>query len=260
MRLVIGLFVIWVLTPLHPDAWKKLEETVYVENASNDGDSFHAKRNRSTYIFRLYFVDCPETDARYPDRIREQADYFGLTSEQALKGGEMAAKAIEKMLKDQPLEVHTKYANARGASDKKRYYAMVRIGDQWLSEWLVEQGWARVFGRDTDLPDGTSTRLYWSRLRKLEREAKEAGRGLWGLAAGSLPEEGEGGTLTVKLTRQTPIFSADPPHRLVGQLPKGWEVQIGPTTRTGFREASFTSPGGSAFTGEIQKLYLPQIP
>jgi len=255
-----GLLIFWMLcvTPLFANSWRELDGTRYVENESNDGDSFHAKRNRSTYIFRLYYVDAPETDTRYPDRVAEQATYFGLSSEQAVKGGKQAAKAVEKLLAGQDLEVHTRYENARGASDKKRYYAMVRVGDRWLSEWLVEQGWARVYGRSRELPNGTSERLYWSRLRKLEREAKKAKRGLWGMADGGLPAGGEGEPVTIRLDRQTPVFSKDPPHRMVGQLPQGWEVQLGGATRTGFREVSFTSPGGSSFTGEIQILYLPR--
>ncbi len=245
------------VTPLWANGWKTLDGTRYVENQSNDGDSFHAKRNSSTYILRLYYVDTLETDNRYPDRVAEQAEYFGLTSEQALKGGQRAAEAVEKRLKDQDLTVYTRYENARGASEKKRYYAMIELEGQWLSEWLVEQGWARVYGRARELPDGTSERLYWSRLRKLEREARKAGRGLWGMADEGNPGGEDGGGVTVKLPRQTPVFSKAPPHRMVGQLPQGWEVQLGPATRTGFREVSFLSPGGNPFTGEIQNLYVP---
>jgi endonuclease YncB( thermonuclease family) len=252
------LWMALMVLPGHADAWRVLDGTGYLENQANDGDSFHAKRNTREYLLRLYYVDCPETDSRYPDRVKEQADYFGLTPEQAVKGGKLAAEAVEKKLKGRTLEVHTRYEDARGASNMKRYFAMVRLDDQWLSEWLVENGWARVHGVSRELPDGTSERLYWSRLRKLEREAREAKRGLWGLAAGTLPVQGEGGFTTVKLDRQTPVFSSEPPHRMVGQLPEGWEVELGPQTRTGFREVRFTSPGGHDFTGEIQNLYVPR--
>jgi hypothetical protein len=77
------------------------------------------------------------------------------------------------------------------------------------------------------------------------------------VAAGTVVLQGDGGGVTRKLPQQTPVFSKEPPHRLVGQLPKGWEVTLGPSTRAGFREASFTSPGGTKFTGEIQEIMVP---
>ena len=33
---------------------------------------------------RLYFVDAPETNPRYPERTREQAEYFGATLDQVM--------------------------------------------------------------------------------------------------------------------------------------------------------------------------------
>lgn len=230
--------------------WTELDGVSYDQEKYSDGDSFRASRNRSRYIFRLYYVDAPETDDRYPDRLQEQAEYFGLTPEQILKGGKQAAEWLHNTLSKSTFTVYTRYADARGASDRKRYYAMVKIGDRWLSELLVENGFARVFGSDSDLPDGTSARIYWSRLRKLEREAKEARRGLWGLKWGNVPRR-------VKLTALTPVFHHDPPHRMVGNLPAGWEVTVGKETRSGFRKVSFISASGNQFEGEIQEVSLP---
>jgi endonuclease YncB( thermonuclease family) len=34
-----------------------------MENASNDGDSFHVKADGEERIFRLYFVDTPESES-----------------------------------------------------------------------------------------------------------------------------------------------------------------------------------------------------
>lgn len=237
-------------------AWRTLDGTSYVENPANDGDSFHARRNTRTYVFRLYFVDAPETDDRFPERLRAQADYFGVTTEQVMAGGEEAARYVDELLRDQTLEVHTRYEDARGAG-KRRYYAMVRLEDRWLSERLIEKGLARVFGVGRALPDDTAERKYWNRLRKLEKEAREAGRGLWGVAAGTVVMKGLEDGATMTLPAQTPVFDKDPPHRMVGQLPKGWEVKVGPQTRVGFREVRFTSPGGNAFVGEIQEFSLP---
>lgn len=235
--------------------WTELEGVVYEVEKYSDGDSFRAKRNRSDYVFRLYYVDAPESDERFPDRNQEQADYFGVTVEQALKGGGLAAEFLHDLLeKEKTFTVYTRYADARGGSDQKRYYAMVKIGDRWLSELLVENGFVRLHGVESELPDGTSSRIYWSRLRKLEREAREAHRGIWGLASGRGPQAAP---QAVTLTAPTPVFQARPPHRLAGTLPAGWEVTVGAPTRPGFRAVSFTSPAGNEFTGEIQESQLP---
>ena len=181
--LILHLSLLFLLPVASARGWTELDNVIYEKEKYSDGDSFRAKRNRSTYIFRLYFVDTPETDARFPNRIKKQADYFGIEVDQAMEGGEDAAKWLHDLLQSQErLTVYTRYDDARGASDRKRYYAMIKIGDRWLSELLVENGFARVFGMDSELPDGTSARNYWSRLRKLEKKAKAEQRGLWGRA------------------------------------------------------------------------------
>ena len=78
----------------HPVAarssWKVLDGCHYVTNRSNDGDSFHVTAGGKQYLFRLYFVDAPETDMSFRDRIDEQAKYFGITSAQTIKVGKIA--------------------------------------------------------------------------------------------------------------------------------------------------------------------------
>ena len=58
----------------------------YLIKRANDGDSFHVSVNGKEYIFRLYFVDTPEVDTEFPQRVKEQARYFGITPEQATPG------------------------------------------------------------------------------------------------------------------------------------------------------------------------------
>src|SRR5438477_12483423 len=62
----------------------------YLVKRGNDGDSFHVSVQGKEYIFRLYFVDAPETTNEFRDRIEEQANYFGVTVDQVLKLGELA--------------------------------------------------------------------------------------------------------------------------------------------------------------------------
>ncbi len=176
--------MLWVTVVAPAEAWRKLEGVRFEDNAANDADSFHAKRKRTEYLFRLYFVDAPETDRRYPGRVKEQAEYFGVTEEEAVQGGRRAAEFVAGLLAGKELEVYTQYADARGASGMKRYFAMVRVEGRWLSELLVEKGYARLHGVGVDVPEGHSARRFWSRLRTLENEAKREKRGLWGVAAG----------------------------------------------------------------------------
>lgn len=236
--------------------WKELDGVRLLEHDANDGDSFHAKRKRTEYLFRLYYVDTAETDLRFEDRVQEQADYFGVTIPEVMKGAEAAAEFVKNLLKDQEFTVYTRYEDARGSSTLKRYFAMVKVGDKWLCELLVENGHARIFGKPSDLPDGTPERIHWARLRKLESEAKAAHRGTWGIASGKIAVDRLKPGQTIKLPSRTAIFQLTPPHQLVGHLPEGWEVKAGSTTREGFLEISFTSPGGSEFTGEIQESSL----
>ncbi len=67
--------------------WQTYENCTLLQNESNDGDSFHVRAGGKEYIFRLYFVDTPETDASIPDRVAEQAKYFHVTVPQTLQIG-----------------------------------------------------------------------------------------------------------------------------------------------------------------------------
>src|SRR5215203_6734405 len=59
--------------------WVVLENCRLITNPANDGDSFHASAGDKEYLFRLYLVDAPETDALAPERLIVQAKYFGIT-------------------------------------------------------------------------------------------------------------------------------------------------------------------------------------
>ena len=68
--------------------WVVLENCRLITNPANDGDSFHVSAGEKEYLFRLYFVDAPETDEMTPRRVSiEQAKYFGITVPQAIEVG-----------------------------------------------------------------------------------------------------------------------------------------------------------------------------
>jgi len=68
---------------------------IYKPQRWNDGDSFHVVLpDRKEVIFRLYFVDAPEEERVYADRIAEQAAYFGITPDAAIQIGREALAGL----------------------------------------------------------------------------------------------------------------------------------------------------------------------
>src|SRR5437870_11059995 len=125
--------------------WTKLEHCQLVRNPGNDGDSFHVRANDKEYIFRLYLVDAPETDARIPARLIEQAKYFQITVPQAIEVGEAAKEFTREKLRE-PFTVFTRMSDAMGDSRIERRAAFVQTKEGDLGEQLVRNGLGRVFG------------------------------------------------------------------------------------------------------------------
>lgn len=169
--------------------WEKLEQCTLAGDEYMDGDSFHVRHQGKDYIFRLYFVDAPETDTTLEDRIGDQADYFGIPRLRVPKIGRRAARLTLKKL--QPgFTVYTQWADAMGSSAQQRFFGVVKIGKRDLAEMLVEEGLARVYGESIQLPDGTMPDMFFDRLRRLEQQARQKKRGVWGTLAAA-PDEDE---------------------------------------------------------------------
>lgn len=174
---------------LHPVAshaaqpWKNLTDCHLLPNRANDGDSFHVQHKGKEYIFRLYFVDCPETDNSFPDRVSEQADYFHITHAQAITIGKAATRFTAEKLHD-PFTVITRMDDAMGRSHLPRYYAFILINSkQDLGELLVEHGLARIHGEHATKPTGTPAKVEVSLLKNLESRAKKNRAGAWAESA-----------------------------------------------------------------------------
>ena len=139
----------------------------------------------SSTIFRLYFVDAPETDAGFPERTDEQAKYFGINVPLALKVGDAAKEFTRKQLQ-QPFTVRTCRQDALGRSKLERFYAFVQVGKKDLGEELVANGLARVHGTASQAPGLDAPEREWEKLRRLERAAKVQKVGGWGANYGRL--------------------------------------------------------------------------
>lgn len=186
LPLLLALLVCGTLVAPHARAaeFEKLERCTFVPDMADDGDSFHVKWKNKEFIFRLYFVDTPETEARYPERVEEQAKYFGITTDEALRIGKTAADFTRRTLGSKGFTVYTRWQDARGESRLPRYYAFVLVEDkqakQQLAELLVANGLARVFGAPAKLPTGMNANTFEAHLRSIESKAKAQRLGAWG--------------------------------------------------------------------------------
>lgn len=158
--------------------WTTLEDCTLVRSEYFDGDSFHVRHGKDEYIFRLYFVDAPETDTTLEDRLAEQAAYWDVSEARARKMARRARRLTEQLLGG-TFTVHTRWEDAGGSSDMPRYFAIVEAGRDDLAEALVEEGLARIHGATTDTPDGARADTVLRLLGNLEKKAQRKKRGVW---------------------------------------------------------------------------------
>lgn len=161
------------------NAWEVLEGCRLMTNAVVDGDSFRVSHRGREYIFRLYFVDAPETDASFPETVRDQAAYLGIRREDIPRAGQVAARFTRDTLTGQEFTVITRWRNAGGRSSLARFYAVVLVNGKNLAEELVAQGHARIYGLRANWPDGPRSTTFINQLRNRELTAREQKRGGW---------------------------------------------------------------------------------
>src|SRR6266498_1028272 len=187
LRRKIGLLALALVcaVPIDADAreskdWIVLENCRFILNPADDGDSFHVSVGTKEYIFRLYMVDAPETDALTPGRLVEQAKYFEITVPQAIEVGE-AAKEFTRQKLSQPFTVFTRMSDAMGRSKIERFYAFVQTREGDLGEQLVRNGLARNYGYKAVPPGLKNSRLEIEKLQQFEDDAKKERIGGWGV-------------------------------------------------------------------------------
>jgi endonuclease YncB( thermonuclease family) len=197
------------------------ENCTLIENPSNDGDSFHVRVNKRHYIFRLYWVDTPETDLSLEDRVSEQSKYFGLSNQETIKYGKEAKKFSEDFLKG-GFTVHTKFADAMGRSDRDRDYAIIEKGGEYLHIELVRAGLARIHGFQELSPDMPSPGTMRMRIKSAEAEAKKEKRGAWSNGSG----QGETMSGPHTLMRTITVLDTEDPSKALGMLRAGARIEL----------------------------------
>jgi endonuclease YncB( thermonuclease family)/predicted flap endonuclease-1-like 5' DNA nuclease len=187
---LVTVVILWSAA-VHVDArdqskqWIVLKDCRLIPNPANDADSFHVSAGEKEYLFRLYFVDAPETDAMTPGRLVEQAKYFAITVPQAIEVGQVA-KAFTQERLSQPFTVFTRMSDAKGSSRLPRVYAFVETKEGDLGEQLVRNGLARLYGFKATPPGLKSSRIELDKLQQFENEAQQEKIGAWGVNVGRL--------------------------------------------------------------------------
>lgn len=156
--------------PPSSNVWETLTDCWLLPGRSRDGDSFHVLHLGREFVFRLYSVDCPETDNSFPDRVREQANDFRISTDQVLQLGAEANRFTEEFLR-RPFTVITRRAPAMGRTKIPRVYALVRVGTLDLAEELIGHGLARLHGIHPDWPDAKGRERIRAALVRASREA-----------------------------------------------------------------------------------------
>lgn len=151
----------------------------WIADDGNDGDSFLVATPVGERVFRLYFVDACETNARFPSRVAEQAAYFQIPPANVPTLGQAAARFVEAQLSE-PFAVWTRWQDALGSGQRPRFFAFIetRDGRDLITE-LVRHGYARIYGVGAPHPNGVPARNRQRQLRRLEKKARAAQRGGW---------------------------------------------------------------------------------
>lgn len=251
--------------------WRDYTGCRLIPHSGNDGDSFHVKpsNRKSSYLFRLYFVDTPESENTLPERLQEQADYFGIADvKDVVKLGKEATKFTEKLLADGNFTVYSRLSDALGRSAKDRNYAMVFSSDgRDLGYELIRNGLARIHGMPTDLSELDAYKrsaANWQKyLRGAEAEAKKEKLGGWAYGGGPVsrldalfaPREVE--EQDVVLSTTINIYPTDPSQdRPIGRLNPGVTVHILKGISPDRAHVSFTTSNGQTYEGSARFIDL----
>lgn len=224
------------------DGWTLLENARLDTSGYSDGDSFSIRADGKSYVFRLYFVDCPETDASLKERVQEQASAWRLRESDILKYGKKATQYAMRELGGEELTIYTRWSDARGGGRHKRYFAFIEVNGEFFSEMLVRDGWARSYGQIAPRPDGKSSSTVRSLYDRLSSQARANKKGVWG---GKTQEEKSDPVSkalrdnTMTASHMIPVYSSRDPSRHVKFIRSGQTFGVLSDEGNGFVRVRF---------------------
>ncbi|MCB1225842.1 MAG: thermonuclease family protein [Verrucomicrobiales bacterium] len=165
------------------DNFLVLPQALLVESRGNEADTLRMQVDGEELIFVLYFVDALDASWTHPQRINDQARWFGnASSDRIVETGIEALNFVRTLLTTKPFRVMTRWERVPNTS---RYYALIIVEEEpgrmtYLQDILVREGYARIQGVTTPLPgDSRDEAHYLAYLRQLANEARREKRGIW---------------------------------------------------------------------------------
>ena len=159
---------------------------VFVESRANEADTMRLRLGDEENVFVLYFVDALEATGNSPQRIAEQARWFGGVSQQTVVDyGVEAAGYVAELLKTKPFSLLTRW---EGVPNSTRYYAMIVVESEpgnrvYLADLLLAKGYARIHGVSTSMPEGSKPMEdYLLDAKNLAKKAMDRRLGVWAKA------------------------------------------------------------------------------
>jgi len=162
---------------------------VLVETRANEADTLRMKVGDEEHVFVLYYVDALEATDTHPQRIHDQAKWFGLTEADngvIVEVGQEALQYVRRLLTTCRFWVVTRWERV---PNTMRYYALISVEHQlgkppvWLADLLIGEGFGRVHGLTTPFPpasDGRTIPQYLQDLKRLSQDARQRKAGIWG--------------------------------------------------------------------------------
>jgi hypothetical protein len=90
------------------EGFRELRDAAYVQNAQNTGDCFRVKQGGEEFFVRLLWVYCAPTDEKEEKHLKECAEYFGITRDDALVVGREAQEFTSGYLSGKTLTLLTR--------------------------------------------------------------------------------------------------------------------------------------------------------
>jgi hypothetical protein len=154
-----------------------------IPSPDNEADTLRLKVAGEEYIFVLYFVDALDASAAHPERVSAQAAYFGKAApSDVTETGKEARDYVLKLLSTHAFQLLTRWERVPNTD---RYYALILLENEpkkwlYLADLLVRQGYARIDGVTTPLPDDKrSVEAYLYELRSSASYARQRRLGIW---------------------------------------------------------------------------------